>query len=143
MKGLSGGVVLKGILLALLSAASVALISGMARAPGPDVPIPEVDFKAVVRDDQEITTKVHHATWDGNTYFLGTRGKGTVTVSFEKVRKAASTGSGDGNMNDFQITLRSGDVVAVTFENTALFQGVTNFGTYRVHARNIKEITFE
>ena len=119
------------------------MLTGMGKAPGPEVPKPEIDFKATVRDDQDIATKVSHASWDGNLYFTGTRGKGTVTISFEKVKKLTATGSGSENKVDFQITLKNGDVVAVSFDNDAKFLGSTNFGTYRILAKNIKEISFE
>lgn len=120
-----------------------AMLTGMGKAPGPDVPTPEIDFHATVRDDQEITTKLQHASWDGNIFFTGTRGKGTVTISFEKVRKAVNMGTGTGGKTDFQITLKSGDVVAVSLSSDARLLGITTFGTYRVLAQNIKEITFE
>ena len=120
-----------------------AILVGMGKAPGPDVPMPEIDFKATVRDDQDIATKVAHSSWEGNTYFTGTRGKGTVTISFEKVKKVTSMGTGNANKSDFQITLKNGEVVAVTFDNDAKFLGTTNFGTYRIVAKNIREITFE
>lgn len=125
--------------LLLLWAAAI----GMGGKPGQEIPLPEIDFKATVRDDQDIATKVNHASWEGNIFFSGTRGKGTVTISFEKVKKVAAVGSGTGNKSDFQITLKNGDVVAVTFDNDARFLGATNFGTYRVLAKNIKEIVFE
>lgn len=117
--------------------------AGMGGKPGSEIPLPEIDFKATVRDDQDINTKVNHASWEGNIFFTGTRGKGTVTISFEKVKKVTATGSGTHNKSDFQITLKNGDVVAVTFDNDARFLGATNFGTYRVLAKNIKEIVFE
>ena len=119
------------------------LLVGMGQAPGPEVPIPEINFNATVRDDQDITTKVSNASWGGNIYFMGTRGKGTVTISFEKVKKVSAVGTGAGDRIDFQITLKNGDVVAVSFDNEDTFIGSTNFGTYRIVAKNIKEITFE
>lgn len=120
-----------------------AVLVAMAKPPGPEVPLPEIDFKATVRDDQEIATKLSHSSWEGNVFFTGTRGKGTVTISFEKIKKVIATGSGNGTKADFQITLKSGDVVAVSLENEDRFQGTTNFGTYRIAAKNIKEIVFE
>jgi len=121
-----------------------ALAVGMGgRVPTGEVPLPEVDYKATVRDDQDIPTKIHHATWEGVTFFIGTRGKGTVTVAFDKVKKVASVGAADADKSDFQITLRSGDVVTVTFSNDAKLQGVTSYGTFRILVKNIKEITFE
>ncbi len=128
----------------ILSAIIVAaLLTGMGQGPGSKVPTPEVDFKVTVRDDQEIETKAHNASWDGKIFFSGTRGKGTVTISFENVKKVSSVGTFSGQKKDFRITLRSGDVVAVSFDDDAMFAGVTNFGTYRIMAKNIKEIIFE
>jgi hypothetical protein len=120
-----------------------AVLVGMSQGPGPEVPTPEIDFKATVRDDQDIETKVRNASWEGNVFFSGTRGKGVVTISFAKVKKVMSVGSGGDNRKDFQVTLRSGDVVAVSFDVDDRFFGETNFGTYRIKAKNLKEIIFE
>ncbi len=119
------------------------ILTGMARPPGPAVPIPEIDFKATVRDDQDITTKISRASWNGEIFFTGSRGKGSITISFEKVKKVTATGSGTDNKTDFQVTLKNGDVVGVSFNNDDKLLGTTNFGTYRILARNIKEIVFE
>lgn len=132
------------ILLILPLLALWILTAGMGAKPSAEVPLPEIDFKVTVKDDQDITTKVHHATWDGNTFFSGTRGKGTVTIAFENVKKATVVaGSAVNGKVDFQITLRSGEVVAVTFGDTSNFTGTTNFGTYKIIAKSIKEIIFE
>jgi hypothetical protein len=119
------------------------MLVGMGSGPGAEVPTVEIDFKATVLDDQDISTKMHQASWEGNIFFTGLRGKGVVTISFAKVRKVVSVGLSTGTMKDFQVTLKNGDVVAVSFDVDSRFQGVTDFGTYRVIARNIKEITFE
>ena len=66
-----------------------------------------------------------------------------VTISFEKVKKVTSVGSGTENRKDFQVTLRNGDVVAVSFDVDERFFGATNFGTYRIKAKNLKEIIFD
>jgi len=119
-------------------------LAGMGKGPGPDVPIPEVSYNATIRDDQDITTKVVNASWEGgNIFFIGTRGKGIVTVTFEKIKKVVATGSGTNNKSDFQVTMKSGDVVAISLDNDQRFMGTTNYGTYRILAKNIKEITFD
>lgn len=115
----------------------------MGKGPGPDVPVPEVSYNATVRDDQDITTKIVNASWEGNIFFIGSRGKGTVTVTFEKIKKVVATGSGTNNKSDFQVTMKSGDVVAISLENDQRFMGTTTYGTYRILAKNIKEITFD
>ncbi|MBI5238766.1 MAG: hypothetical protein HY887_10180 [Deltaproteobacteria bacterium] len=119
------------------------LLVGMGPPPGQDVPKPEIDFKATVTDTQDIATKLHHASWNGNIFFTAVRGKGIVTISFEKIRKVAAVGAGGENKMDFQITLRSGEVVAVSLEEDSKLLGITTYGTFRIPAKNIKEITFD
>lgn len=115
----------------------------MGKGPGQDIPVPEMSYTATVRDDQDITTKIVSASWEGNVFFVGTRGKGTVTVSFEKIKKVVATGSGTNNKSDFQVTMKSGDVVAISLDNDQRLMGTTSYGTYRILAKNIKEVTFD
>ena len=119
-------------------------LAAMAKAPGTEVPTPAIDFKATVRDDQDVQTKVHHASLDGNTFFTGTRGKGIVTIAFEKVKKVIIVpSSNDGRNSDFTVTLKTGEAVTISINNDTRFFGSTSFGTYRIAAKNIKEIVFE
>jgi hypothetical protein len=119
------------------------MVSGMGAKPGTEIPVPEVDFRATVIDDQDISTRCTNVSWEGETFFRAMRGKGIVTISFEKVNKAARVAETGKGKIDFQITLRDGQVVAVTFDAEARFFGTTGFGTYRISAKNIKEIIFE
>ncbi|GMR04133.1 MAG: hypothetical protein BMS9Abin23_0022 [Thermodesulfobacteriota bacterium] len=119
------------------------LLTGMGAAPGPEVPIPDIDFRATVTDVQGISTKLANVTWEGKTYFTGSRGKGIVTIGFEKVKKISGTGSAEGNKKDFQVTLKNGGVVAISFDKDANFAGATSFGTFRIQAKNIKKIVFK
>jgi len=41
------------------------------------------------------------------------------------------------------MTMKNGDVVAISLENDQRFLGTTNYGTFRILAKNIKEISFE
>src|SRR3972149_6110056 len=119
------------------------MLTGMGKGPGPDVPVPEIDFKATVRDDQDITTKVSNTSWEGNIFFIGTRGKGTVTVSFAKITKITATGTGSNNKNDFQVTTKNGDVVAISRENAQGSCSTSNVWTWTRRKNNTKERTCE
>ena len=66
-----------------------------------------------------------------------------MTVAFEKIKKVVATGSGTNNKSDFQVTMKSGDVVAISLDNDQRFMGTTSYGTYRILAKNIKEILFD
>ncbi len=119
------------------------ILTAFANAAVPDAAEAEIDYRATIRDDQDIATKVSKPAWDGDEFFTGARGKGTITISFAKVKKVVFMGSAGPSKTDFQVTLKNGDVIAVTFDNDARFMGKTNYGTYRILARNIKEISFE
>ncbi|MBI5681731.1 MAG: hypothetical protein HZC45_00915 [Deltaproteobacteria bacterium] len=118
-------------------------LTGMGQVPQNEVPKPEIRFNATVIDDQGISTKCQDVSWDGKVYFIGTRGKGTISIPFEKIKKIVFIGESRGGKKDAQVTLRSGEVVAVSFDDENRFYGTTNFGNYRISARNIREIIFE
>ncbi len=134
---------MKRLLICFTTVLAWVFLTAMGTRPGTEVPVPEVNFKATVIDDQDISTKCENVSWEGRTYFTGMRGKGVVTIPFEKVKKITVVGErGDGRV-DFQVMLRNGDIVAVTFDDEERFFGTTDFGTYRILAKNIKEIIFE
>ena len=134
---------MKNILSVFLAVAAFALLSAMGGMPDSEVPVPKVDFRITITDDQDIVTKCSNASWEGETFFKAERGKGVVTVPFEKIKKIVRVGSGVNRKSDFQVLLKSGEVVAVTTDDDVRFFGVTSFGTYRIFAKNIKEISFE
>ncbi|MBI3398461.1 MAG: hypothetical protein HY026_04430 [Deltaproteobacteria bacterium] len=127
----------------LLLIAGWVIFAGMAKAPESEIPKPGINFTATVIDDQSISTKCTFVSWEGQLFFLGVRGKGTVSIPFEKVKKVVFIGDATGGNKDAQVTLRNGEVVAVTFDNESRFYGTTTFGTYKIAAKNIKEIIFE
>ena len=134
---------MKNILSVFLAAAAFALLAAMGGTPDSEVPVPKVDFRITITDDQDIVTKCSNASWEGETFFKAERGKGVVTVPFEKIKKIVRVGGSINRKSDFQVLLKSGEVVAVTTDDDVRFFGVTSFGTYRIFAKNIKEISFE
>ena len=134
---------MKRLLPAVFLVLAWTLLSGLGARPGMEVPVPDIDFRATVIDDQDIATKCEKVSWEGRTFFKGQRGKAIITIAFEKVAKAVRVGEVRDGKTDFQITLRDGHVVAVTFDADERFLGTTEFGTYRIPAKYIKEIVFE
>lgn len=134
---------MKRLLPAVFLVLAWTLLSGMGVRPGMEVPVPDMDFRATVIDDQDIATKCEKVSWEGETFFRASRGKAVITIAFEKVAKVARVGEARDGKADFQITLRDGHVVAVTFDADERFLGTTEFGTYRIAAKFIKEIVFE
>lgn len=119
------------------------VFSGMGKTPESEIPKPDINFAATVIDDQAISTKCSFVSWEGHLFFAGTRGKGFISIPFEKVKRVVFVGEASDGKKDSQVTLRSGEVVAVIFEEESRFYGQTTFGTYKIAAKNIKEIIFE
>ncbi|HBO84403.1 MAG: hypothetical protein A2073_07765 [Deltaproteobacteria bacterium GWC2_42_11] len=119
------------------------ILTGMGQSPQNEVPKPEIRFNATITDDQGISTKLQEISWEGKVYLMGTRGRGTVSIPFEKVKRVVFLGEARGGKKDAQVTLRNGEVVAITFDDENRFYGTTSFGNYRIQARNVKEILFE
>lgn len=134
---------MKRMLIVSLLIAGWVVFAGMGKTPESEIPKPEIDFSATVIDDQGISTKCRLVSWEGQLFFVGFRGKGAVSIPFGKVKKAVFIGESGGGKKDTQITLRNGEVVAVTFDDESRFYGTTTFGTYKITAKNIKEIIFE
>jgi len=134
---------MKKIAAVLLLMVGWVVFVGMGKSTESEIPKPAIDFATTVVDDQGISTKCSFSNWEGQLFFIGTRGKGSVSIAFEKVKKVVFIGESSGGKKDAQVTLRSGEVVAVTFDDDSRFYGTTTFGTYKISAKNIKEIIFE
>jgi len=119
------------------------VLTGMGISPEGEVPVPESSFSAMVTDDQGITTKCENISWEGEVYFKGKRGRALITVPFEKVKKAVFVAKPKNGKVDFRIILKTGEAVAITFDEDARLFGTTSFGTYKIFAKNIKEIIFD
>ncbi len=118
-------------------------LTGMGMGPDGEVPTPESSFSGLVTDDQGITTRCDNISWEGEVYFKGRRGRALITVPFEKVKKVVFVATSSEGMVDFRVTLETGETVAITFDEDARLFGTTSFGTYKIFARDIKEIVFD
>jgi len=134
---------MKKMLVILLLIAGWVVFAGMGNVPESEIPKPGIDFSATVIDDQGISTKCRLVSWEGQLFFIGFRGRGAVSIPFEKVKKVVFIGESGSGKKDTQVTLRNGEVVAVTFDDESRFYGTTTFGTYKITVKNIKEIIFE
>jgi len=119
------------------------MLAAMGGMPSEETPKPEIDFHATVIDNQNISTECEEVTWEGEIFFVATRGKGIVTIPFEKVKRVLFIGSVSSGRKNARITLRNGAVVAVSFDAKARLYGLTDFGSYRITVENLKEIIFK
>ncbi|MBI5598749.1 MAG: hypothetical protein HY890_03315 [Deltaproteobacteria bacterium] len=119
------------------------VLAGMGATSDIDVPQPDKNFTATVIDDQDVSTRCTNVSWEGKTFFKAQRGKGFISIPFEKVKKAVFVSSAGSGQVNLQVVLKSGEVLAVNFSEDMRFLGKTDFGNYMIFAKNIKEIVFE
>jgi len=130
-------------LFAILFLSMWVVLTGMSQPPQGRIPTPEIDFAATFIDDQDISTNCREVSWEGKTFLTGMRGKGIVTIPFEKVKRVLFIGGVLEGRRDAQVTLRDGEVVAVTFDSESRVYGMTSYGSYQITVKNLKEILFE
>ncbi len=117
--------------------------TGLSANPLQDIPKPKISFSATVIDDQDVSTNIKNITWDGRLYFIGKRGRATVTIPFEKVKKVEFLNSAQSGYMNAKVSLREGNGVGLSFDENTTLYGATPFGTYRITVKNIKEIVFK
>lgn len=134
---------MKKNLLIIVSVLIWIISTGLGGGPLEEAPKPKISLTATIIDDQGISTRLKDITLDGRVYFTGNRGKGLITIPFEKVKKVNFIGDPREGKKDAQVTLREGESIGITFDEEAILYGVTQFGTYRILIKNVKEIIFE
>ena len=134
---------MKRYLIMVALVATVPFVTGMGAGSGEDIPKPEVEFRAVVVDDQGVETRCIGVAWEGEIFFKASVGSGVATIPFEKVRSVVAAGGERNGKVPFVVTLMDDKEVRVTFDEGDRFTGTTEFGTFRIPARNIKEIAFK
>ena len=115
-------------------------MSGLGGTPANRVPTPEKDFSATFTDKQTVVTVCSQVSRQGETFFMGKRGEGTVTVSFEKVQTAEFKNRGD--KVTAVIKLTTGKTVEIEVDKGQTFYGNVDFGTFKIEAADLKRITF-
>lgn len=119
------------------------LLLGMGGNAGKDFPVPDIDFHATVTDERGITTACTGVSWEGEVFFKAKRGEAVVTIPFEKVASIKRIALNGTTTIDFKVTLRSNKEVIVSFDKDSRFYGKTDFGTFKIAAKNIREASFD
>jgi hypothetical protein len=119
------------------------LLTGMGELTGePDnsIPTPDKNFDATFIDNQDVTVKCTQVSMDGEIFVWGKKGKGTVTISFEKIKAIEFIG-GD-KFVTAEVELTDGKKVKIAVDNDKEFFGNLEFGTFQIEARDLKKIIF-
>lgn len=115
-------------------------MGGLGGTPTGKIPTPEKDFSATLIDKQDVVTKCKQVSRDGDVFFLGKKGRGTVTIPFEKV-KTAEFENGKGVVIAV-LKLIDSQTIEIEMDKSQKFYGNVPFGTFQIEVTDIKKITF-
>lgn len=115
-------------------------LGGLGGTPTGKIPTPEKDFSATLIDKQDVVTKCKQVSRDGDVFFLGKKGRGTVTIPFEKV-KTAEFQNGKGSVIAV-LKLIDGQTIEIEMDKSQKFYGNVNFGTFQIEVNDLKKVTF-
>ena len=115
-------------------------MGGLGGTPTNKIPTPERDFSATIIDKQNVVTKCKQVSREGDIFFLGKKGKGTVTIPFEKI-ETAEFESRNGVVTAV-IKLIDSQSIEIEMDKSQIFYGMTNFGTFQIEVNDLKKVTF-
>ena len=119
------------------------LLTGMGELTGEpenSIPTPDKNFDATFIDNQDVAVKCTQVSMDGEIFIWGKKGRGTVTISFEKIKAIEFIG-GD-KFVTAEVEFRDGNKEKIQVENDKEFFGNLEFGTFQIEARDLKKIVF-
>jgi hypothetical protein len=115
-------------------------MGGLGGTPVNKIPTPERDFSATLIDKQDVVTKCKQVSREGDVFFLGKKGRGTVTIPFEKI-KITEFESKKGVVTAV-IKLIDGQTIEIEMDKSQRFYGMANFGTFEIEVSDLKKVIF-
>lgn len=105
------------------------------KSPG-EIPVPDLNFQAVVTDSGGIVARLTHVSLDGRTYIVGKKGNATVTMDFDKINEMVFVSHGD--KLSATVKLKGGLEEKIDLESSAVLTGRTQYGTYQIESKDIR-----
>ncbi|MFH2012669.1 MAG: hypothetical protein ABIJ37_08235 [Pseudomonadota bacterium] len=115
-------------------------MGGLGGTPANKIPTPEKDFSATIIDKQDTVTKCKQVSREGDVFFLGKKGSGTVTIPFEKINTAEF--ESENNAMNVVVQLTDNQTIKIKMDKNQTFYGMTSFGTFQIGIIDLKKITF-
>ena len=128
-------------LILIFSIAPFLLAMGMLGDPQArrKAPEPEMRLDALLVDMEETSTKVTHVSYDGELYLPAYRGKGLITIPFEKIRRI-EFGEKEGTRRQATVFFKDDKERNFRVEDKILFVGKLAYGTYQIQVKDLKSI---
>lgn len=117
-------------------------MSGLSAPTVDEIPKPEANFSVIVVDKAMVSTQLEKASFEGEVVFMGYRGKGEVSISFNKVKHAAFVEADEPSYQLVRITLVDNQVVEIRMKNIITFYGMSELGPFRIKVKDISSLSF-
>lgn len=116
---------------------------GMFGQPAAREEVPETDkrFDVILEDLDGTVVRVTHVSYDGELYLPVFRGKGLITIPFEKIHKI-EMGQKQGSRRQAKVTFNDGSSETFWVEENVLIIGKVPYGTYQIQAKDIRTLEF-
>ncbi|MDY6854770.1 MAG: hypothetical protein SWO11_08695 [Thermodesulfobacteriota bacterium] len=127
----------------VLALCSWLFITGMGELTGEpenSVPTPDKNFNATFIDNQDVIVRCTQISMDGEVFIWGKKGRGTVTISFEKIKTIEFMNTD--NSIIAEVELKDGKREKIEVDNKKMFYGNLEFGTFQIEVRDLKKIVF-
>jgi hypothetical protein len=129
-------------LLLLAAAFPLLLAMGGGGTPLSDtIPRPRDNYAAELLDRQGYSTRASHVSCNGQTFLPLERGEGVLLVPFERIVRVRLGGE-KGKKVEATVEVRGAKPLEGLLPRGLLCTGVTDYGSYQVEARGLKEIVF-
>ncbi len=120
----------------------VPFVLGMGSMTGDDspdrIPVTEKKFSATFVDQMDVVTRCTDVSIEGKTFIEGTKGKGTYTIPFEKIKSVRFFLKG-GELKGF-ILLEAGNRDELILDKDHKVYGRTNSGTFQIGLSGLKKM---
>lgn len=120
----------------------VPFMLGMGSMTGDDspdrIPVTEEKFSATFVDQMDVVTRCTDVSIEGKTFIEGTKGKGTYTIPFEKIKSVRFFLKG-GELKGV-ILLEDGSRDELILDKDHKVYGRTNSGTFQIDISGLKKM---
>jgi hypothetical protein len=103
------------------------------------IPVPAKKFVATFVDQTDVITDLKDVSIEGGTFLDGSRGEGTITISFDNISEVSFRLEGE-KLKGI-INLRDGHTVELILNKNQRAYGQTKYGTFQIKLSDLKKIT--
>ncbi len=129
-------------LAAVLLLCPLLLAMGFNDGSGPTrIPEPQADYQVVLVDQQGTRVDLTQFAIDGQSFIMGTVGKGQVAVPFEKVQ-ALELANKEGQLTA-KVVLKQGEPVHLAMTADLKATGKTSYGNFRISLGEVSRVEFK